>query len=90
MLDSDLDHLAQSIQQKKQMVTIQARELEALQAKIREAEERLKQKDLHLASASGSSGRNSPDDRPLAREGHRGGAEEGNTARASDAPSSST
>lgn len=42
MLDSDVDNLANSVHYKKQMVTIQNRELEALEARIREAEERLK------------------------------------------------
>lgn len=42
MLDNDVDQLTQSIEQKKQRMTIQTRELEALQARIREAEERLK------------------------------------------------
>ncbi|OJJ47137.1 hypothetical protein ASPZODRAFT_15820 [Penicilliopsis zonata CBS 506.65] len=41
-LDSDVDHLTQSIDQKKQAMMIQSRELEQLQAKIRETEARLK------------------------------------------------
>ncbi|KAJ5729455.1 uncharacterized protein N7483_003963 [Penicillium malachiteum] len=42
MLDSDVNHLSQTIDQKKQQMIIQSRELEALQQRIREAEERLK------------------------------------------------
>ncbi|KAL2850563.1 hypothetical protein BJY01DRAFT_245404 [Aspergillus pseudoustus] len=41
-LDSDVDHLSQTIDQKKFQMLIQNRELEELQARIREAEERLK------------------------------------------------
>ncbi|KAL4956896.1 hypothetical protein BDW69DRAFT_181145 [Aspergillus filifer] len=41
-LDSDVDHLSQSIDQKKYQMMIQNRELEELQNRIREAEERLK------------------------------------------------
>ncbi|KAJ6014121.1 hypothetical protein N7540_008712 [Penicillium herquei] len=42
MLDSDVNHLSQTIDQKKQQMIIQSRELEALQQRIRETEERLK------------------------------------------------
>ncbi|CRG88938.1 hypothetical protein PISL3812_05973 [Talaromyces islandicus] len=52
MLDSEVDTLSQSIEQKKQMMTIQARELEALQAKIREAEARLGKGDNKASSSS--------------------------------------
>ncbi|PGH23475.1 hypothetical protein AJ80_02429 [Polytolypa hystricis UAMH7299] len=68
MLDSDVDTLAQSIHyndgdKRKQMVTIQSRELEALQAKIREAEERLKEREtLGTISDAGSSKQQSSDD----------------------------
>ncbi|KAL4968521.1 uncharacterized protein BDV14DRAFT_143421 [Aspergillus stella-maris] len=41
-LDSDVDHLSQTIDQKKYQMMIQNRELEELQNRIREAEERLK------------------------------------------------
>ncbi|KAL2001077.1 hypothetical protein VTN02DRAFT_2244 [Thermoascus thermophilus] len=51
-LDSDADHLSQTVDQKKQMVMIQSRELEVLQAKIREAEERLRK----ARGASGGDG----------------------------------
>ncbi|KAJ5281811.1 hypothetical protein N7478_007183 [Penicillium angulare] len=42
-LDSDVNQLSLNIDQKKQQMIIQSRELEALQERIREAEERLKQ-----------------------------------------------
>ncbi|KAL1966129.1 hypothetical protein VTN77DRAFT_4877 [Rasamsonia byssochlamydoides] len=70
MLDNDVDHLTQTIEQKKQMMTIQARELQALQEKIREAEERLREQESRLASPSRSNGRHSPND-----EGSRQGGE---------------
>ncbi|KAJ5113112.1 hypothetical protein N7456_001646 [Penicillium angulare] len=41
-LDSDVNQLSLNIDQKKQQMIIQSRELEALQERIREAEERLK------------------------------------------------
>ncbi|OJJ58958.1 hypothetical protein ASPSYDRAFT_89680 [Aspergillus sydowii CBS 593.65] len=41
-LDSDVDNLSLTIDQKKHQMMIQNRELEELQARIREAEERLK------------------------------------------------
>ncbi|OJJ76319.1 hypothetical protein ASPBRDRAFT_192470 [Aspergillus brasiliensis CBS 101740] len=41
-LDSDVNHLSQTIDQKRHQMLIQERELEQLQARIREAEERLK------------------------------------------------
>ncbi|KAJ5784331.1 uncharacterized protein N7503_009543 [Penicillium pulvis] len=41
-LDSDITHLSQTVDQKKQQMLIQSRELEVLQQRIREAEERLK------------------------------------------------
>ncbi|ODH39745.1 hypothetical protein ACO22_01791 [Paracoccidioides brasiliensis] len=44
MLDSEVESLTTSVHYKQQMVTIQNRELEALQARIREAEMRLKEK----------------------------------------------
>lgn len=56
MLDSEVDHLSNSIQYKKQKVTIQSRELEALEARIREAEERLKLQNGAGTSSAQSSG----------------------------------
>ncbi|OAX83683.1 hypothetical protein ACJ72_01948 [Emergomyces africanus] len=50
MLDSEVDSLTQSVHYKKQMVTIQNRELEALEARIREAENRLKESNSRSAS----------------------------------------
>ncbi|CAI7623638.1 unnamed protein product [Penicillium manginii] len=41
-LDSDVNHLSQTIDQKKQAMMIQNRELEELQQRIRDAENRLK------------------------------------------------
>ncbi|CAP86799.1 Pc20g14700 [Penicillium rubens Wisconsin 54-1255] len=41
MLDSDVNNLSQTIDQKKQQMLIQNRELEELQNRIREAERRL-------------------------------------------------
>ncbi|KAF7714045.1 Uncharacterized protein PECH_004976 [Penicillium ucsense] len=64
MLDSDVNHLSLTIDQKKQQMAIQTRELENLQARIREAEERLKAQSHHSVSAS-SAGRTPGDhDRP--------------------------
>ncbi|KAL1972630.1 hypothetical protein VTN31DRAFT_7044 [Thermomyces dupontii] len=48
MLDNDINHLDQTVQQKKQMMTIRERELQALQQKIRETEERLKEQEERL------------------------------------------
>ncbi|KAI2789231.1 hypothetical protein POX_e07261 [Penicillium oxalicum] len=58
MLDSDVNHLSLTIDQnrmiaRKQQMAIQTRELEYLQARIREAEERL-QAQAHNPSASAS------------------------------------
>jgi hypothetical protein len=44
------------------MMTIQARELEALQAKICEAEARLREKDARVGSLAGSHGRVMPNE----------------------------
>lgn len=52
MLDSDVNNLSLSIDQKKQQMMIQSRELEALQQRIREAEERLKRQSVHFGSSS--------------------------------------
>lgn len=48
MLDNDINHLDQTVQQKKQMMTIRERELQALQQKIRETEERLREQEERL------------------------------------------
>ncbi|KAJ5175853.1 uncharacterized protein N7482_001730 [Penicillium canariense] len=73
MLDSDVNHLSQTIDQKKQHMIIQSRELEALQARIREAEERLKSQSSHFTSASqtNESGRDhesAPQEEPTSNE----------------------
>ncbi|KAJ5172852.1 hypothetical protein N7492_005445 [Penicillium capsulatum] len=51
MLDSDVNHLSQTIDQKKQQMMIQSRELEALQQRIREAEDRLKRQSVSYSKA---------------------------------------
>ncbi|KAJ9198338.1 hypothetical protein DTO166G4_8097 [Paecilomyces variotii] len=51
-LDTDVDQLEISVDQKKQMVMIQNRELEALQARIREAEQRLKARQSRVLTQS--------------------------------------
>ncbi|KAE8551517.1 hypothetical protein TMatcc_001468 [Talaromyces marneffei ATCC 18224] len=51
MLDNEVNDLTQSIELKKQRMTIQTRELEALQARIREAEELLQQEQAEKAAA---------------------------------------
>ncbi|KAF9893716.1 hypothetical protein FE257_009885 [Aspergillus nanangensis] len=53
-LDSDVDHLSQTIDQKRFQMMIQNRELEKLQAKIRAAEERLTSGKATNASSSGN------------------------------------
>ncbi|OJK00849.1 uncharacterized protein BO95DRAFT_446491 [Aspergillus brunneoviolaceus CBS 621.78] len=50
-LDTDVNHLSQTIDQKKLQMMIQTRELEQLQAKIREAEERLKARQSVIMEA---------------------------------------
>ncbi|KAL9576671.1 MAG: hypothetical protein Q9212_006910 [Teloschistes hypoglaucus] len=45
-MDKKLDGLVQSVEQKKQAVSSRSQELEALDAKLKETEERLKQKQL--------------------------------------------
>ncbi|KAJ5223839.1 hypothetical protein N7468_008381 [Penicillium chermesinum] len=52
-LDSEVDHLAQTIDQKKQQMMIQTRELEVLQRRIREAEERLQREQNGRATNGG-------------------------------------
>ncbi|MCJ1274694.1 hypothetical protein MMC21_002492 [Puttea exsequens] len=52
-IDSKLDDLAQSVEQKKQAVNSQNAELEALEAKLRETEDRLKQRQSRNSSPSG-------------------------------------
>ncbi|RMJ26147.1 hypothetical protein PHISP_02992 [Aspergillus sp. HF37] len=56
-LDSDVDQISQNIDQKKQQMLMQNRELEALQAKIRETENRLKASESTPAEESSPSGR---------------------------------
>ncbi|MCJ1297466.1 hypothetical protein MMC08_000252 [Hypocenomyce scalaris] len=56
MIDSKLDGLAQSVEQKKQAVSSQSQELEALESRLRETEERLKQKQSKISSQAGVSG----------------------------------
>ncbi|KKZ68401.1 hypothetical protein EMCG_00170 [[Emmonsia] crescens] len=66
MLDSEVDSLTQSVHYKKQMVTIQNRELEALEARIREAENRLKETSSRSVSPeeeSSNTAENGPDQR---------------------------
>ncbi|KAG2413324.1 hypothetical protein HFD88_002513 [Aspergillus terreus] len=53
-LDSEVDHLSQTIDQKRFQMLIKNRELEELQAKIRAAEERLKAQQANTPSDSGS------------------------------------
>ncbi|KAK1147983.1 hypothetical protein N8T08_000499 [Aspergillus melleus] len=55
-LDSGVDNLSQSLEDKRQQMLIQNRELEELQAKIRAAEERLKARES--APYDGSASRN--------------------------------
>ncbi|PGH05757.1 hypothetical protein GX51_02728 [Blastomyces parvus] len=62
MLDSEVDSLTQSVHYKKQMVTIQNRELEALEAKIREAEMRLQKSSSRSASPEEQASDNNPED----------------------------
>ncbi|KAJ5319826.1 hypothetical protein PENANT_c026G08804 [Penicillium antarcticum] len=54
MLDSDVNNLSQTIDQKKQQMMIQSRELEELQERIREAERRLQSQQT---GATGNSSR---------------------------------
>ncbi|RAO66793.1 uncharacterized protein BHQ10_002805 [Talaromyces amestolkiae] len=51
MLDNEVNDLTQSIELKKQRMTIQTRELEALQARIRETEERLQREQAAKEAA---------------------------------------
>ncbi|OOF99572.1 hypothetical protein ASPCADRAFT_1248 [Aspergillus carbonarius ITEM 5010] len=53
-LDSDVNHLSQTIDQKRHQMMIQTRELEQLQAKIREAEERLKARQSLILDGNNS------------------------------------
>ncbi|EED15475.1 conserved hypothetical protein [Talaromyces stipitatus ATCC 10500] len=57
MLDNEVNDLTQSIELKKQRMTIQTRELEALQARIREAEELL-QREQAAKDAAAENGDN--------------------------------
>jgi hypothetical protein len=58
------------------MMTIRARELEALQARIREAEERLKEKESRVASPTSINGRISPNEDTEESEQPNGGVAE--------------
>jgi len=62
MIDSDLDGLSNSVEQKKKVVSSASQELEALEARLRETEELLKKRQTGSASRSpaATSGRNSP------------------------------
>jgi peptidoglycan hydrolase CwlO-like protein len=53
-LDSDVDHLSQTIDQKRFQMIIKTRELEELQAKIRETERRLKARQSLIVDGNGS------------------------------------
>ncbi|MCJ1372864.1 hypothetical protein MMC20_004090 [Loxospora ochrophaea] len=60
-MDNSLDGLVESVEQKKKAVTSQSQELEALEARLRETEERLKLKQSRSSSpAPRNSGYNSP------------------------------
>ncbi|KAL4785174.1 hypothetical protein BJX76DRAFT_356347 [Aspergillus varians] len=54
-LDTDVDYLSQTIDQKKHQMMIQNRELEELQARIRETEERLKSRRSVIVGGSSRS-----------------------------------
>ncbi|KAK2875419.1 hypothetical protein FQN49_001617 [Arthroderma sp. PD_2] len=56
MLDSEVDSLTNSIQHKQQLVSKQSRELEELEARIRETENRLKMQKGETPLASSGSG----------------------------------
>ncbi|KAJ5243378.1 uncharacterized protein N7469_001705 [Penicillium citrinum] len=68
MLDSDVNHLSQTIDQKKQQMMIQSRELEELQQRIRDAENRLKSRQS-VNFGSSSTGRNGEGQTAAPREG---------------------
>ncbi|KAJ5881478.1 uncharacterized protein N7529_000150 [Penicillium soppii] len=53
MLDSDIANLSQTVDQKKQQMMIQNRELEELQNRIREAEQRLQSQKASIQGSSG-------------------------------------
>ncbi|RHZ71962.1 hypothetical protein CDV55_108526 [Aspergillus turcosus] len=53
-LDSDVDNLSQTIDRKRFQMIIQTRELEELQAKIRETERRLKARQSLIVDGNGS------------------------------------
>ncbi|KAJ5339798.1 hypothetical protein N7452_006526 [Penicillium brevicompactum] len=54
MLDSDVNNLSQTVDQKKQQMMIQNRELEELQNRIREAEQRLQMSQKAGVAPAGS------------------------------------
>ncbi|KAH0544794.1 hypothetical protein FGG08_001023 [Glutinoglossum americanum] len=60
MIDNSVDTLAVSIDKKKQAVTTQSQELEALEARLRQTEELLKEKASKSPPQRNGSGRNSP------------------------------
>ncbi|KAH8717128.1 hypothetical protein GQ44DRAFT_624126 [Phaeosphaeriaceae sp. PMI808] len=59
-LDGDLDSLDKNVHQKKQAVSTQTQELEALEARLREAEDRLKQVNTNSPPQRKDSQRRSP------------------------------
>ncbi|KAL2365644.1 hypothetical protein RJZ56_001404 [Blastomyces dermatitidis] len=73
MLDSEVDSLTQSVHYKQQMVTIQNRELEALEARIREAEMRLKESSSRSASPEEQASNNNAQNGSDRREGDMAG-----------------
>ncbi|OJD23588.1 hypothetical protein ACJ73_05052 [Blastomyces percursus] len=74
MLDSEVDSLTQSVHYKQQMVTIQNRELEALEARIREAEMRLKESSSRSTSPEEQASNNIAENGSDRREGDMAGA----------------
>ncbi|KAH0553044.1 hypothetical protein GP486_006759, partial [Trichoglossum hirsutum] len=60
MIDSSVDTLAVSVDKKKQAVSTQSQELEALEARIRQTEELLKEKASKSPSQANGGGCNSP------------------------------
>ncbi|MCJ1230505.1 hypothetical protein MMC12_007179 [Toensbergia leucococca] len=61
MADRNLDGLVQSVEQKKKAVSSQTRELEAIEARLRETEERLKQSQPRIpGNEHGNSQRRRP------------------------------
>ncbi|KAJ5112689.1 hypothetical protein N7532_000734 [Penicillium argentinense] len=69
MLDSNVNELSQTIDQKKQQMMIQSRELEELQQRIRDAENRLKSRQSVNFGTSVAAGRNGEGQTAAPREG---------------------